>query len=66
MNFNSFTILSNKTTHYTIPHLKAAENGEKARVADIENTLVSAIGTRLEGDIHTLTAPGKALIGLFS
>jgi len=62
---NSFTVLSKKATQYTIPHLKAAENGDKSPVVEYENTLASAIGARLEGNIHTLGAPGKALTGLF-
>jgi triacylglycerol lipase len=60
-----FTLLSKKTTQYTIPHLKAAENGERAPVMEIENTLASAVATRLKGDIHTLTAPGRAFFALF-
>ncbi|KIJ12476.1 hypothetical protein PAXINDRAFT_181583 [Paxillus involutus ATCC 200175] len=60
-----FTILSKKTMQYTVPHLHAAENGGKADVVEIENTLASALGTRLKGDVHTLMAPGKALRGLF-
>jgi len=65
MDFNSFTVLSKKATQYTIPHLKAAENGDKSPVVEYENTPASAIVTRLEGNLHTLTAPGKAFTGLF-
>ena len=65
MHFNSFTILSSKTTRHTIPHLKAAENGKEAPVVEIENTLASALGARLKGDVHAATAPVKALKGLF-
>lgn len=60
-----FTILSKMTTRYTIPHLKAAEDGGEAAVVEIENTLASAAATRIKGDIHTLVAPGKALTGIF-
>ena len=62
---NSFTMLSKKATKYTIPHLQAAENGRTAPVVEIENDLASAIGNRIKGDIHTLTAPGRAFAGLF-
>ena len=65
MHFNSSGILSKRTTRYTIPHLKAAESGGKAPVVEIENTLASAIGTKIEGDIQTLMAPGKAFVNLF-
>jgi len=57
-------ILNKKTAQYTIPHLKAAENGGKAPVVEIENTIASAVGNRIKGDIHILMAPGKALKGL--
>lgn len=65
MNINSFTILSKQATKYTIPHLQAAENGKNAPVVEIEHNLASAIGNRIKGDIHTLTAPGRAFAGLF-
>ena len=67
MNVNSFTMLSKKATKYTIAHLQAAENGRTAPgpVVEIENDLASAIGNRIKGDIHTLTAPGRAFAGLF-
>jgi len=45
--------------------LKAAESGGKAPVVEIENTLASVIGTRIEGSIDTLMAPGKAVMGVF-
>jgi len=44
--------------------LKAAESGGKATVVEVEDTLASAVGNRIKGDIHTLMAPGKALKGL--
>ncbi len=65
MHFNSSGILSKRTTRYTIPHLKAAESGGKAPVVEIENTLASVIGARIEGGIDTLMAPGKTVMGFF-
>ncbi len=65
MDFNSFTILSKKAAQLTIPHLRAAEKGGNAPVVKIKNTLASTIVTRIKGAIHTITAPGRAFLGLF-
>ncbi len=65
MGFNSVAILGKRTMRYSIPHLQAAESGGKAPVVEIKNTLASEIGTKIKGDIQTITAPGKAFVRLF-
>jgi len=56
-------ILRRSVAPRTNPSL--AENGRTAPVVEIENDLASAIGNRIKGDIHTLTAPGRAFAGFF-
>ena len=66
MGFNSVAILGKRTMRYSIPHLQAAESGGKAPVVKVKNTLKSAIGTMIKGNIQTLMSPGKAFVKLFT